>query len=436
MAYHKPYKFVGFVVLTIFSFKKSIGQDSVGLKQLISKALHNNFSIKLAEQQLNIQTLNNDWGVAGAMPTVNIAANNTEQITSINQKFADPTKDVSKSGVTSNTLNAGVNASVVLYNGKRIVAQKQQLQALQKLSSSQLNAQIQQVIFQVSLLYYNMVKQHAYLQVIDSLISLQQQKQSLLILKKQNGYANDADVLQANMDIATAQQTKLQQQLQINMLLEDMKQLVNDSALQQVSFADSLAWQQLISEDSCKKSIKNNPQLLAYWQQIQANQWQQQAVDAQKYPTIRLNGGYNLASNQSAAGFAQLNQTFGPSLGLSLSIPLFGQNIKQQTKVAQVNTQIANLQYNQTLQQYLHQVSKWYSQFTSSTSQWQTAYQNYTYAKQLTNILMAKLQVGQANSVEVKNAFQTLESLAYQLIQIKFQAKEAELNIKYLQGVL
>ena len=123
-----------------------LAQQKMSLTDAINTALKNSYDIQLAKNNLEISSVNNYIGVAGGLPVVSGTANDNEQVTSINQKFADPARDTKRDNVSSNNLTVGVTGSFLLYNGLRVVATKKRLEELQSLNQQILNAQIQDSI--------------------------------------------------------------------------------------------------------------------------------------------------------------------------------------------------------------------------------------------------------------------------------------------------
>jgi outer membrane protein len=86
---------------TVTSFFLLIGltgfaQQRMSLSDAINTALKNSYDIQLVKNNLEITNINNDIGIAGGLPVVTGTANDNEQITSINQKFADPSRDTKR----------------------------------------------------------------------------------------------------------------------------------------------------------------------------------------------------------------------------------------------------------------------------------------------------------------------------------------------------
>ena len=62
-------------------------------------------------------------------------------------------------------------------------------------------------------------------------------------------------------------------------------------------------------------------------------------INANQLPSANLGANYNFIQNKNSAGFTLLNQTYGPSATIAVSVPLFaGLIVKRQLQVANINT--------------------------------------------------------------------------------------------------
>lgn len=141
-------------------------QSRLTLADAIALAIKNSYDISIAKDNLEIAAVNNYIGVAGGLPLVTGALNDNQTVTSINQKFPDASRNVKRSGVTSNTLTGNVTGGILLFNGYRVKATKKRLEELQGLNQELLNVQIQNTMAAVITSYYDVVRQQNFLSTI------------------------------------------------------------------------------------------------------------------------------------------------------------------------------------------------------------------------------------------------------------------------------
>jgi outer membrane protein len=426
-----------FVVIILVQGMNAKAQEKITLKNAIETALKNSYDIKLVENTVAISKNNNDYGVAGALPSVTATASENKTSSTIQQNFADPSRNTTKPGVSGTTVNGGLTASFTIFNGYRIQTTKERLAMLENQTNSFLQTQIQNTTATVMQQYYNIVRQQAYLTTIEKSIEASQQRLDIVKAKQKVGVANEADLLQSNLDLNALVQAKQNQLLIIDQAKDDLLNTMVMPANTVITISDSIAVDQnLIFKDIEAKSILN-PSLQSAEQQIKINQLIEKETRALMYPTLRASTGYNYNSNQSAAGFSLLNETYGPFLGVNLSIPLYaGGASKKSYTNAKINTASANMQYQNAVSKMSTNVTKTFQAYQTSIKQLPTEKENYQMSQALLNLVMQKFQLGQATIVDVKQAQQSFENAGFRLVSLVYTAKVAELELKRLSNQL
>jgi len=424
------------VLIAVFVVDAAKAQQPLTLTDAINKALQNSLDIQIAKNTVEANSINNHISIAGGVPTVNATANDNEQIISVNQKLNNGTV-IQRNGAGSNNLSLGVTASMLLYNGYRVVATKKRLEALQQLSEQQLNAQVQNVIAAVMVSYYDIVRQQEYLKTIQQSIEVSKKRQEIIQNRRAVGLANDADMFQAQIDLNARQQELQAQQLVIDQAKADLNNLLNLKANSDIVIKDTIIVSKAVALDAILNSLKNNPQMLAQEQLIGVNMQAEKEVAAQRYPAVRLNTGYNYNRNQSAAGFTLLNQSFGPFIGVNLQVPIFnGGAVKRQQQTAALATRNTILQKDNLLQQLQTGAVKAYQSYQNAMQRLNTEQQNYKLAGDLLQLVNLRFNLNQATIVEIREAQKSFEDAGYRLVNLSYAAKVAEIELLRLGNTL
>lgn len=412
-------------------------QQKMSLTDAINTALQNSYDIKLAKNSIEISTINNYVGVAGGLPVISATGNDNEQVTSINQKFADPARDTKRDNVSSNNLTVGLTGSMLLYNGSRVVAAKKRLEELQQQNQQLLSVQVQNTIAAVATKYYDVVRQQSYLKTIAQSIDVSKQRLSVLQTRKELGLSNNADIFQAQLDLNALIQSQQAQQLVIDQAKTDLLNLIFLKPDTKILISDTIIVDRKINIDSVRSNLAKNPLLAAADKQIRINELLEKETAALRYPTLRANAGYNLTSSKSAAGFSLLNQSYGPFVGINLAIPIYNGSIsKKQQQVAAINTRNAMIQRDNILLDNENGMIRTYQAYTNSLAQLETSLQNYALSTQLLELILQKFQLGQATIIDVKQAQQSFENEGYRLVNLNYAAKVAEIELKRLASAL
>lgn len=430
-------KLILLVFLGTVSAQFGYSQNRLSLSDALAIALKNSYNIQLAKNNVEIATINNYVGVAGGLPTVNATVNDVENITTINQKFPDPSRDVTRSGVSSNNMNANITAGILLFNGFRVKAAQQRLNELQKMNQDMLNAQIQSTMASVITSYYDVVRQQNLLSTIDKSIEVSQQRIDIINSRKEVGLANNADLYQAQIDLNALVQSKQAQQLIIDQGKTNLLSLIFVSPDSSVVISDTIVVDEKINFSQLKTLALKNPQVSAAEQQIKINELIERETAALLVPTLRATTGINFSNTKSGAGFILENRSYGPFLGVNLAIPIYNGLInKKQQQVAEINTRNAKVQRDQFLLDIETGAVRTYQAYANTLAQLKTAKQNQVLSKQLLDLVMQRFQLGQATIVDVKLAQQSFENESYRLVNLAFTAKVAEVELKRLANII
>ena len=427
------------IVTAVFLLISATGlaQQKMSLTDAINTALKNSYDIQLAKNSLEISSINNYIGIAGGLPTVSATGSDNEQVTSINQKFADATRDTKRDNVSSNNLAVGITGSILLFNGYRVVTTKKRLEELQSQNQQLLNAQIQNTIAAVMTKYYDVVRQQTYLRTIFQSIDVSKKRLEILQVRRDVGMSNNADLYQAQLDLNALIQSQQSQALIIDQAKTDLLNLIFLKGDIKIVISDTIIVDKTVNIDSIRTYLAKNPVVAVAEKQIHINELIEKETAALRYPTIRANTGYNFTSSKSAAGFSLLNQSYGPFVGINLSVPIYNGNIsKRQQQVAAINTRNAVIQRDNLVLDYETDMVRTHQSYTNTISQLQTELQNYNLSIQLLDLVLQKFQLGQATIIDVKLAQQSFENEGYRLVNLNYAAKIAEIELKRLASQL
>ena len=430
---------ISFIVLLLgLLFSQEINaQNNLSLKEAVTIAIQNSYDIKLVENNLSIAQNNNNYGVAGGLPTVTANGTNNNTLTTINQTFPDASRNTTRSGVDGSTLNGGLTATMILFNGYRIAATKDRLESIQKQTEAVLQTQMLNTSSTVMQQYYNVIRQVAFLKTIEKSIEASEQRVAIVKTRQEIGVANQADLLQSSLDLNALLQAKQNQLLVLDQVKADLFNSMVVPANSNYVFTDSIQVDQKMILSDVESKMKAHPLLQSAQQLINVNQFLEKETKALMYPTLRANTGFNYNSNKSAAGFILLNESYGPFLGFNLSIPIYaGTANKRAYKNAQINTVSAKIQYDNTAQNLSTELFKTYQNYQNSLKQTPVEIENYKMSDALLALVMERFKLGEATIVDVKQAQQSFETAGFRLTSLQFSAKIAEIELKRLSNQL
>ncbi|NVO20930.1 MAG: TolC family protein [Bacteroidetes bacterium] len=407
-------------------------QTSLSLKSIIDTTLKNSFDIQIASNTVEINKINNNNGVAGGLPTVSASVSDNQSVTNVYQKL-NTGVEIRKNNASGNTMTSSLTAGMLLFNGFRVVATKERLNRLQAQSELQLNLAIQNSIAAVTAKYYDIVRQQEYLKIIDYLLDVSQKKLDIVTERRNVGMANDADFLQAQIDVNSAIQNQRNQQLVVDQAKTELLQLMSINRYYPFSVDDSIVPDKALQLTNILGYLEKNPQYLTAEQQVKINEQIVKEVAALRYPSLRINTGLNLNRNQSDAGLTLINQNYGPYAGLTLQVPIYNGNAyRSQKETAVYNVHNAKLQQQSLLNSLTADAVRTYQSYSSTLQQLESQQKSVELSGKLIAIVMQRFQVNQATILDVKAAQSSFESTGYQLVNLKYASKIAEIELKRL----
>jgi outer membrane protein len=411
-------------------------QRALSLDEAIQIALRKRLEIELLRNDAAAAQLLNHYGVAGGLPTVTATANDQAQITNLYQKLATGT-EIARNGAMGNNLTASIAGTMVLYNGMRIAATKDRLDQLAQQSQQFLAAEIQNTVADVMLQYYDARRQESFLSTLDSSIAVASKSLEITKARQSAGFANNADVFQAQLDLSALQQERLNQELVIAQAKADLLDLLNEDVRQEIHLPDSFAVNEGLNWDSLVAGSRLHPQVLAAEHQVQVQQLLEREIAAQRLPTLRANAGLNFGNNVSTAGFNLVTRTYGPYAGLNLSIPIYnGGSLKRQGQVAALDTRNAEINKEILIQD--QEAALWQSWLTYQNALLllKNERENVTLSGRLLDLMVQRYSLRQATILELKEAQQSFEESRFRLVNLEFAAKAAEVELRRRGGRL
>jgi outer membrane protein TolC len=324
-----------------------------------------------------------------------------------------------------------------VFSGGRIQNEKRRLEVVESQSKELYGSRAQTLIYNLILKYYDVVRQQEYAKTLEA--SIRASNQRLEIVKQQQtvGVANDADLFQSQVDLNTQKQSLIAQQLVIDQAKTDLLTLMILNPDSTILVKDTIVVDKSLHLDSILNAAYQNPDIQAAYDQIRINQYLEKEVGAQRYPSANVSLGYNFSRTTNPQGFNQLNQAYGPIVGLGVTIPIFNGGIyKRQQEVAGINVYTAKLQKDTLLLNVHSTAVKNWQAYMNNLQQLETAKQNYDLSQKLLNLVLMRFQYKVATIVDVTLAQQSFENAGFQLVNISYAAKTAEVQLRRLANQL
>ena len=425
------------LILFCLCIFKINAQEVLTIENALKIALQNNFEIKLASNNLEINTTNVALGNAGMLPrlTANLVdANRIENSTQVRQDGTTNTLDNAK----NNSLNYGVGLDWTVFDGLKMFARLDQLKELQKLGEAQLKGIIILKISEVNSVYFDLVQQQQQLAALDTTIVISTQRLSLAQNRFIIGKASKLEVLNAQVDLNTDKVTLLRQmesyanrKIALNQILaRDVK--VDFKVVNQVTVDDKLILAELMA-----LAEKQNPQLQSEIINKRVSELQLKQIKGERYPTLNLTSGYNFLESQSSLGFSSQFSARGLNYGFRASLNVFNGFLQNRNeKIAKIQIKNAAIAIEQQSLSVNSALATAFQTYLTNMELIQLEETNEAIAKQNLSITVDKFRIGTITTLEFRVAQLNYINAKVRYSNALFQAKLSEIALKELAGTI
>ncbi len=427
--------FITFILSITFTSMKA--QELLTPENAVALAISKNFDIMLAKNEADIAKINNNKATAGMLPIINVTAGDVFNLNNINQKFTTG-QEVQRNWVPINSFNAALNIDWTIFDGMRMFAAKDRLAALQSLGEIQLKNQIQNTVAQVLSAYYGVVRQKQQIKALNISAELSDERVKLSQKKLDVGYSDKTPLLQAKVDYSAQQVNILQQETILQQTKVSLNQLLGRDANIEFEVLDTIEVNYVPNLQNIKDTtLAENFSIQSAEKNIEIAKLQHKEINSQRLPSINFNTGYLFTQNNSKAGLQLFNRSYGPTVGLNATIPIFnGGMVKKELESSAVNIAIQQIQLDQIKNELDSKILTAYKNFDYATKVLKLNEENVKVAQENVQITLERYRLNQSNSVEIKQAQGSYEDALYNVILARYNAKTAEIELKKLSNDL
>ncbi|MDB4926118.1 TolC family protein [Mucilaginibacter sp.] len=405
----------------------------LSLKDAVEIALKNNYNIKLAQNYNTISQNNNTIGNAGFLPVVTGDLTQNNSIQTIQQTRSDGTVNNIPSAKNSN-LSYGPSLNWTIFNGFAMFANLDQLRQIKQLSDVSLRDTIISTTANVILTYYDLINQYEQIRAQNGAIEISHTQLRYANDKFSVGRASRLDVLNAQVNLNTDTATLLTQVQQFKASKIRLNQLLVRDLQTDFSVTDTIVVdEKLVLGDIINNAQSQNPAILSseiYKRIAEINLKQVQAI---RYPTVGLLGGYTWTNSKTPAGFTKQQNAHGLNYGLTASINIFdGFNQSRREHNAKIQIDNAAIDIKQTRLNVDAQINNLYVTYLSGLDLVKLGQSNVSIAKRNLDISLDKYKIGTITPLEIREAQRNYLQAQSTFFAAQYQAKVAEVTLKQI----
>ena len=413
-------------------------QEVLTVSEAIELALENNYGIKIASNNNRIAENNTSVLNSGYLPTLTGNAGATYNLDNTEAEFSDG-RVTNLDGAESSRYNASLNLNYTLFDGLGRHYDYKRLKEQYQLSELEARETIENTIFQLFTVYYNVAQISENVDALEQTLSISKDRIVRAQYQFDYGQSTKLGVLNAQVDINNDSINVINSKQQLKNTKRDLNVVLGNAYGNEFSVDTLVNFKIDISkQDLFDKMKSTNVSLLQIEKNIAINEFTIKANKSGYLPTVGLTGSYGWnKNNNNAASFVAVSTNTGLSGGVNLSWNLFdGGRTITQVKNAKINLENQQLQKESVLISVERDFNNAWDDYQNKLTIFRVQEENILTSKNNFDRTQEKFKLGQVTSIEFRQAQLNLLNAELSRNQAKYQAKIAELNLLLLSGEL
>ena len=425
-------------VFMSFCMTSIAAQKLVSVSEAIELALENNYGIKIISN--NKEIAKNNAGVlnSGYLPTVTSSSGATFNRDNLEAEFANG-ESTALNGAKSSRYNASINLNYTLFDGLGRYYDYKRLKETYKLSELQARETIENTIAQLYVVYYNVAQVTENVTVLEKTLTVSKDRITRASYQFEYGQGTMLNVLNAQVDINNDSINLINAKQQLVNTKRDLNVVLGNVISSEFRVDTTIDFKLNIDQNDLATKVKsNNVNLLQLDKNIMINTFIVKANKSGYLPSLGLTGSYGWnKGNNNAASFVAVSTNTGLSGGLSLSWNLFdGGATATRVSNAKIELENRSLEKESMVIDIERNFNNAWDDYQNKLTIFQVQENNIITSTNNFNRTQEKYKLGQATSIEFRQAQLNLINSELNRNQAKYAAKIAELTVLQLSGEL
>lgn len=426
-------------LLFLFGLMSSwaFAQETLTREDALQLALQHNYDIRVANK--NIETAENNasvynsgflptaTGTAGANITYNEGENRTVQ------------GDLAFDAAEAYSYNASVGVNYLIFNGLGRYYNFKQLKEQHNLTELQAKQIIENTVLSLSRTYFEIAQLAENTRILNDALVVSKKRLQRANYNYEYGQGTQLDVLNAEVDVNNDSINLINTSQQLANAKRNLNLILGRDLNTDFAVDTNVVFELGLSlEELNQKALDRNILIEQTKSQLRNSEFALKASRSGWFPSLSANAAYAFQGQENPNGaFLTGNESYGPQAGLSLSWNIFDGGT---TKTRQTNARIAietqKLQQEQTELSVTRDVLNAFETYQNALFVMQAQERNLQTTRRNFERSSEMYKQGQITSIEFRQAQLNVLNAKSSFSQSKFSAKNAELQLKQLAGVL
>jgi len=413
-------------------------QDTLYLNDAIRIAMERNHDIRVVNNVATISKNNATRGNAGMLPRLDVAAGVTYNINSTDIEFSSGIPPTSENGAETQSYNASLNLAYTVFDGLGNIYNYRKLMATAGLSKLQAQLTIEATLIQVLNFYYNMGRAQQQYEVAKKALSVSKERRRRAEVQSEFGRASKLEVLNAEVDYNTDSINMVNAALTIETARYNLNYLLGEESTRSYIASMLVNIDETMQLAELRQLAKQNNVAIKISQaNLNLSELDLKLVKASQLPRLDLRASYGFNQANNEVGIVLKQQNLGFSGSLSMSFNIFDGHRKQtQHENTLLSIENNREEVENAKDQVERDIQNAFATYKNRLDLLAIAEKNLSAAKRNFERTQELYRLGQTNSTQFRTAQLNLIRTQSNIIDAKFAAKLAEIQLIYLTGQL
>jgi outer membrane protein TolC len=426
----------GFALVLVVS-TTALAQDVLSIDEAIDLALKNNFDIRIAKNQADMERVNNTIGIAGFLPTINLNGTRDFELNDTRQEFF--TGEVrSGSNVRNNSAFANAALEWTFFSGMRILTTKKQLDAFEEIGETAALVQMENTVTQVIAAYYDLLQKQKQMESIRDLIVISIERKYLADQRLNIGTGSGLMYFQSAVDLNTDSASLLRQEFLVVEAKVILNELLARDPNTEFEIDDEIILKENLNYPDLEQKLRTqNRELILARRNLDVAEMDLKLSQSTMFPEFGVLSTYSYQRSESEIGFLQSNQTNGLAYGLTARWTIFdGLNNRTRNEIARVNIEQNLNEMDQVELRVRSELFKMYTAYEMVKQLFELEQKNVEVARQTLEIATEQMRLGIITALDLRLSQVNLIQAEFRLIQTGYELKLSETELIRLSGDL
>lgn len=400
-------------------------------------ALQHNYDILVAQKQ--VETAQNNASIynSGHLPTATAAGGATISYNAGENETVQGTFEFDPAEAYG--YNASVGVNYIIFNGLGRMYNYKQLKERHSLSELQAKQIIENTLISLSSSYFQIAQLTENVSMLRSALDISKQRLQRTRYNYEYGQATQLNVLNSEVDVNNDSINLLNAVQQLGNAKRNLNLIMGRALDTDFEVDTTVTFDLALSqEELTAKAQERNVQVEQTKSQLKNSEYAIKASRAGWFPSLSANAAYAYQGQNNPNGaFLTGSQSYGPQAGLSLSWNIFdGGRTHTQVQNAKIGLETQKIQQEQTTVTVQRNVMNAHSSYLNTLFVLQAQQANLLTTERNFDRSNEMFKQGQITSIEFRQAQLNMLNAQNNHSQAKYNAKNAELQLKQLAGVL